>query len=617
MRRLTSPVSRMTMIGTALALLIGMSANRIAVRAQEAAADPPEVTLGERLFLETRFAQSFQQFLSGGARVNDSWSTGDLVMDKTMTTDAPFPGPFAGRAMNCRACHLVDEHVETPKGTMRAYADFARRSPVPSRADGMTTAPRNSPSLVNATLPRKQGLLLHFDAEFATTADLVRDTFTGRNFGWLPGERRLAIAHIARIIRQDDGNGDLAKEFGGFPYSVVLTGSDPAIPHEFRLPEEFRVNVMTASDETIFHAVSKLVVAYTESLAFSQDERGAFNLSPYDAFLEQNGLPRKPAEQESDLEYSRRLLSLIERLERGNGLSWLAHTSSRSEKRHHRRIRFVKRNPATEDGNFTFHDQPFAFGAEELRGLKIFFAESHRGFDASEKAAGTVGNCITCHQAPVFTDFRLHNTGTTQVEYDRIHGRGTFAHLHIPDLRERNANHDQYLPATEQHPNAQGPFRAVPSAGNPRLTDLGLWNILANPDFPTPQRRIRRTLCLDTATAGFAELNIQSTLREETLDRLIESAPFAERCSPSALLPHSIALFKTPGLRDLGHSAPYMHNGQFDTLEEIINFYREVSDFQRAGRLRNGDPELGGIRLTEPDIRPLAAFLKSLNEDYE
>jgi cytochrome c peroxidase len=60
-----------------------------------------------------------------------------------------------------------------------------------------------------------------------------------------------------------------------------------------------------------------------------------------------------------------------------------------------------------------------------------------------------------------------------------------------------------------------------------------------------------------------------------------------------------------------------MHNGQFDTLEEIINFYREVSDFQRAGRLRNGDPELGGIHLTAPDIRPLAAFLKSLNEDYE
>jgi hypothetical protein len=40
--------------------------------AQEGPADPPEITTGERLFLETRFAQFFKQFLSGGASVNDS-----------------------------------------------------------------------------------------------------------------------------------------------------------------------------------------------------------------------------------------------------------------------------------------------------------------------------------------------------------------------------------------------------------------------------------------------------------------------------------------------------------------------------------------------------------------
>jgi hypothetical protein len=48
-----------------------------------------------------------------------------------------------------------------------------------------------------------------------------------------------------------------------------------------------------------------------------------------------------------------------------------------------------------------------------------------------------------------------------------------------------------------------------------------------------------------------------------------------------------------------------------------VEFYREVSDLQRAGRLRNGDEELGNIRLADQDVGPLAAFLKSLNEDYE
>jgi len=82
-------------------------------------------------------------------------------------------------------------------------------------------------------------------------------------------------------------------------------------------------------------------------------------------------------------------------------------------------------------------------------------------------------------------------------------------------------------------------------------------------------------------------------------------------------LNRAIARFKTPGLRDLGHSEPFMHNGQFDTLDQIVDFYREVSDLQRRGGLRNGDRELGGIALTVQDIVPLTAFLKALNEDYQ
>jgi hypothetical protein len=584
----------------------------------EEAGDPPEIVIGERLFLETRFAQFFKQFVDRGGGTNRPLPAGDPVMDTTVTLGEPLPGPFAGQSMNCRACHLVDEHVETLGGTMRTYADFARRSPVPAREDGATTAPRNSPALVNATLPRTGGLLLHFDAEFATTADLVEDTFTGRNFGWLPGERALAIAHLARVVREDDGTGGLAQEFGGLSYAVVLTGTDPGIPEEFRLPEEFRVSAATASDADIFRAVSKLVSAYTENLVFSQDETGAFNLSPYDVFLKKNGLPRKPAARETSLEYSRRLLKLIERLERDSPLSWVTHNPHKKHRRHHRQLKFVKRNPSTEEGTFQFHDQPFKFGREELQGLKIFFAEpSHIPSFSESLKRGKVGNCIACHQAPTFTDFRFHNTGTTQAEYDRIHGSGTFAYLPIPALRERNANHNQYLPATEQHPHAQGPFREVPKAGNPNLTDLGVWNVFANSDFPTSQRRIRRILCADALTAGLPALSVPSAQADETIDRLIESTAFTGRCSEQALLPTSVAVFKTPGLRDLGHSAPYMHTGQFDTLEQIVTFYRTSSDLERTGLLRNGDRELAGIRLTTQDVDPLTTFLRALNEDYE
>lgn len=83
------------------------------------------------------------------------------------------------------------------------------------------------------------------------------------------------------------------------------------------------------------------------------------------------------------------------------------------------------------------------------------------------------------------------------------------------------------------------------------------------------------------------------------------------------MLDRAIARFKTPGLRDLGHSAPYMHNGQFDTLDDIIGFYRGVATQARAGTLRNGTVQLQGIALTARDVSSLVAFLKSLNEDYQ
>lgn len=60
-----------------------------------------------------------------------------------------------------------------------------------------------------------------------------------------------------------------------------------------------------------------------------------------------------------------------------------------------------------------------------------------------------------------------------------------------------------------------------------------------------------------------------------------------------------------------------MHNGKFDTLDNIIGFYRGVSTQARTVTLRNGASQLQGIALTAGDVVSLVAFLKSLNEDYQ
>nr|MBA3964488.1 hypothetical protein [Nitrospirales bacterium] len=212
-------------------------------------ADPPEIANGERLFLETRFAQLFKIFLDDGGDVNDPLPQGDPALDKVTNWQLPpdqfADGPFAGQSMNCRSCHFVDELLDIPKYGMNTYSDFARRSPIPAREDGKHTSVRNAPPLVNSALPR-QMFFLHTDAEFPTMVDLVTGTLTGRNYGWLPNEQTSAISHIAKIIREDSGAGDLAQEFGGLSYRVLFTGTDPSIPQEFLIPENFRVEVSQA-----------------------------------------------------------------------------------------------------------------------------------------------------------------------------------------------------------------------------------------------------------------------------------------------------------------------------------------------------------------------------------
>lgn len=528
-----------------------------------------EEDVGERLFLDTRFAQTFKVFMGNGGNVNNP-NVDDSVVATIETLGAPInPGPFKGMSMNCRTCHLVDDVLSSPGGGMRSYADFAHRSPIPARADGNTHTPRNSPPLVNSSLSGPGGVLLHHDAEFNSMEDLVAGTYTGRNFGWLPGEKAQAIAHVAKVVREDDGSFDLTNT--GLSYRILFTGANPDIPEELRIPPQFRANIGSATDQEIFDAVVKVVTAYVNGLRFSKsDDNGIPIRSPFDIFLAINGLPQKPDPNESPLSYSRRLRTLVN----APGFS----------------PQFVTSNPNRPDGRFQFHSQTFEFGATELAGLRMFLSEpTTLPASPAELTAGKIGNCIACHAAPNFTDFKLHNTGTTQKEYDGIHGTTAFGALVIPNLVARNGNYDAFLPATENHPNASERFRSI-STSDATLVDLGVWNIFANPDIPSPQAKIKAILCDDQVPCALSD---------------------------SVLLDRAIARFRTPGLRDLGHSAPYMHNGQFDTLDNIINFYIEVSGQSRAGTLRNGDSQLRGIALNPNDGAPLVAFLKSLNEDYQ
>jgi hypothetical protein len=605
---------------------------------------------GERLFLETRFAEYY--FTNSGGNANASLNPGDPVMSTTVTMYGPFPGPFAGQSMNCRNCHMVEEHEMAGN---RTYCDFAPRSPIPNILDGRTTTTRNAMPLVDALLPRgTTPLFLHNDGQFTTPAELIVGTLTGRNYGWQPTEYQTAFHHIADIIRNDNGSGSLAQNYGGWSYAQAFLGSPTESPYLIPFANRMDVSITDTNDpdyvtdDEIVGNIADLIQQYLETLVFSQDANGAFNGSPFDVFLIKNGLPQQPAANETPIQYSRRLLRLIAGMANPQWVS----------------------DP--DDGEFITNakGQLFQFGSNELAGLLIFLSDNTSldvatNLQARGITAGIeVGNCATCHAPPAFTDFIFHNNGAAQAEFDSLFGSGAFMALPVPAYSTRQTNYDAYLPPTTNHPNALGIFETPPTTNNPGLADLGLWNVFANPDFPAAQAGLRQilpqllsvpspqisqatmrgnnrsfngthglpggtyfilattNLSLPPSSWAIIATNIFDSLGNFSFTNAVSAhvpAGFYTLSlgpiSSELALPGTIALFKTPTVRDLNSSEPYLHTGQINTIEDVIAFYQNSSAQARAGTLRNADPQLSDISLDASAVAPLAAFLRALNEE--
>ncbi len=180
---------------------------------------PADQALGERIFRDPRFSQ---WFATHSTSVNALPNPGDPTVETAVDALGPaMPGSLAGAAMACSLCHLVEQN-SLPDGTnMRAYADCARRSPIPDRGDGQSTTPRNSPPMVDALVPRTGPVFLHYDGQFVAPEDVVASTFTGRNLGWLPTEYPQALHHLAQVIREDDGQPFQGPDPSGMSYAVA------------------------------------------------------------------------------------------------------------------------------------------------------------------------------------------------------------------------------------------------------------------------------------------------------------------------------------------------------------------------------------------------------------
>ncbi|MBD0402769.1 cytochrome-c peroxidase [Flammeovirga sp. EKP202] len=78
--------------------------------------------------------------------------------------------------------------------------------------------------------------------------------------------------------------------------------------------------------------------------------------------------------------------------------------------------------------------------------------------------------------------------------------------------------------------------------------------------------------------------------------------------------PIKMFAFKTPTIRNISKTAPYMHNGVYETLDEVLKFYNQGGGEGIGIHLENQTLPPDELNLTEKELSDLVAFMESLTD---
>jgi cytochrome c peroxidase len=71
--------------------------------------------------------------------------------------------------------------------------------------------------------------------------------------------------------------------------------------------------------------------------------------------------------------------------------------------------------------------------------------------------------------------------------------------------------------------------------------------------------------------------------------------------------------FKTPTLRNVARTSPYMHNGIYNSLEQVVDFYEKGGGVGQGIKVDNQTLPFDKLELTPREKEELIAFLRSLD----
>jgi hypothetical protein len=132
-----------------------------------------------------------------------------------------------------------------------------------------------------------------------------------------------------------------------------------------------------------------------------------------------------------------------------------------------------------------------------------------------------------------------------------------------------------------------------------------------------PASDLGRSAGIDVIVASMKSAGKQDDFtRESALSDQAESTHLASLVaadpSGTALTRSTDGQFKTPSLRNVAKTAPYMHDGAYRTLWDVVNHY----NFGGAAGAYAGvkDPAVAPLLLTDAELADLVEFLRALDD---
>jgi cytochrome c peroxidase len=183
-------------------------------------------------------------------------------------------------------------------------------------------------------------------------------------------------------------------------------------------------------------------------------------------------------------------------------------------------------------------------------------------------------------------------------------------------LIQQNAPFDRMLDAFDEGDRSGGDVLSDSAKrGATLFVGEGLcWACHAGPTFTNKEFH-------NVALPSLEDFDNQSEGRYSGIDALLSSpfngiGPYSDAPSDAEIKlahlvqsPEQIGTFKTPGLRNLLDTAPYMHGGHFETLADVVQHYNEMDDPPLIG---HREELLLPLLWTEEQVADVVSFLESL-----